>query len=175
MKNITKIVITLVIGGTVYSVSQADLVKNFSKDTGLSHEQAQEYVDSISEDDLVPFTEIGDDHISAGQETLKLANEIDCANYYYEWETTTMSCESGKAQLIKFSKSSITLGKSYKVLDTENADELDISNVITNIDRLNQDFDLEVITVLLDSKDIQEMKTTNSYNKALLKSALESE
>ena len=174
MKGIFKGIITIVIGGTIFTISQTDLVKNFSKDTGLSQEQAQQYVENVSEDDLVPYDKLGSDLTSDGQEILTLTSDIDCVNYLYEWETDTLSCEKGKSQLIKFGNDEIALGKAYTILASESASREDISSVISLIDRLNTDLSLEIVSHILDPQSIDETRKTNSFNKALLQSALES-
>lgn len=168
-------IITLVIGGTVFTVNKTDIVKNFSKDTGLSQEAAQQYVESVTEDDMVPYDKLGSDFISDGQDILSLAREIDCVNYDYEWETSTLSCEKGKSQLIKFGNDEIALGKAYQALASESASNEDISSVISLIDKLNADFRLEIVSRILDLKTIDENRKSNSFNKALLQSALESD
>jgi len=175
MKDVIKAVTILVIGGTIYTVSQADIVDNFSKDTGLSQKEAEQYVENITEDDLASFDEIGSDFISEGQDLVDLAAEIDCVNYEYEWESSTLTCYEGKSQVKRIGNSEITLGRSYKLLDTEEATEDDISLVIKNIDRFNVDLKLDVVTAMLDPPDIVEMKNMNSYNKALLQAALDSD
>lgn len=175
MKKIIGTVITLVIGGTAYTFSQADVVKNFSEDTGLTQQEAEQYVSEIKEEDLAPFDEIGSDFISEGQDMVAEADDIDCVNYEYEWESYTLNCEEGKSQLKKLGNSEIALGKAYKVLDTEDATEEDISSVIRNIDRHNADLELSIVTAVLDPPTIDELKKTNSYNKALLQAALDSD
>lgn len=168
-------IITLVIGGTAYTFSQADVVKNFSKDTGLTQEQAEQFVSKIKEEDLVPFDEIGSDFISEGQDIVEIANGIDCVNYEYDWESNVLTCEQGKSQLRKIGYDGIDLGKAYKTLDTKDATRDDISLVIRNIDKYNADLELSVVNIALDSSTIDEIKKTNSYNKALLKAALDSD
>lgn len=167
-------IITLVIGGTIFTVSKADIAKNFSKDTGLSQEESQQYVENVTDDDLVPYGELGSDFISDGQDILTLASDIDCVNYLYEWETDTLSCEKGKSQLIRLGNDEIALGKAYTILASESASREDMSSTISLIDKLNTDFRLEIVSRILDSKTIDETRKTNSYNKALLQSALES-
>jgi len=174
MKKIIGTVITLAIGGTLYTFSQADVVKNFSKDTGLTQQEAEEYVSEIKEEDLAPFGEIGSDLISLGQEMVSMASEVDCVDYEYEWESPTLTCEEGKSQLKRFGNSGIALGRAYKVLDTEEAGEDDISSAIGKIDRLNSDLGLDIVTWMLDPPTIDGMKKENSYNKALLQAALDS-
>lgn len=167
-------IITLVIGGTAFSVSQADIVKNFSKDTGMSQQQAEEYVENISEDDMVSFDKLGSEFISGGQEIIVVASKIDCVNYSYEWETATLSCEEGKSQMRTFGNSEIALGNGYTTLASESASTEDMSSVIKLIDRLNADLNSKIVIKLLDSPTIDELKKTNSYNKALLQAALDS-
>lgn len=167
-------IITLVIGGAVYSVSQTDVAKNFSKDTGMSQQQAEQYVENISEDDLVSFEEVGLSYISDGQDTLNAISEIDCVNYSYEWETATLSCEKAKSQLKISGGDEIKLGKAYKILDTDSASTADIYSVITLIDKVNEDLKLEIINKIFDYQTIDEIRKTNSYNKALLQTALDS-
>ena len=167
--------ITLAIGGTIYTVSQTDIVKNFSKDTGLSKKEAQEYVESVTEDDMVPFDELGSDFISDGQEAIELANDLDCVNYEYEWETNTLSCNKAKSQLIKYGNDEVALGKAYTTLASESATKDDISSAISCIDKLNADLNLEIVGYMFDFQTISEIRKENSFNKALLQSALESE
>ena len=168
-------IITLIIGGTVYSVSQADIVNKFSEETGMSQQEAEQYVENISDDELVSFDELGSVFISEGQDILSIASEIDCVNYYYEWETATLSCEEGKSQIKKFAESEIALGEGYRVISSESASTEDIYSVIYLIDRVNENYSLEIITQLLDYSERDEAIKTNLYNKALLQAALDSE
>jgi hypothetical protein len=167
-------IISLVIGGTIYTVSQADIVKNFSKDTGMSQTEAEQYVESVTEDDLIPYDELGSDFISEGQDILSVASEIDCVNYIYEWETTALSCEEGKSQLRKVGNSEIALGKAYTVLASESASTEDISSTIRLIDKLNSDLSLEIVRIMLDYQTINEIRKTNSFNKDMLQSQIDS-
>ena len=168
-------IITLIIGGTVYSVSQSDIVSNFSEETGMSQKEVEQYIENIPDDELVSFDELGSGIITEGQDILSIASEIDCVNYYYEWETDTLSCEEGKSQLKKFGESEIALGEAYKVLSSESASTEDIYSVIWLIDRVNENYSLEIIIELLDYSEIDEAIKTNLYNKALLQAALDSE
>lgn len=167
-------VITLVIGGTIFTVSKTDIVKNFSKDTGLSQEESQQYVEGIKKDDLVPYDKLGSGLISDGQSVLSTASNIDCVNYNYKWETNTLPCTKGKSQLIVLGNDEISLGKAYKILASDSASKNDMSTVISLIDRSNSDLNLEIVSHILDPQSVNETRKTNSYNKALLQSALES-
>lgn len=176
MKGILQSIIgasVLVIGGTVFTINQADLVNNFSKETGMSQQAAEEYVNSISDDDLGSFNELGSELISEGQDSVRISNEIDCINYEYEWESYTLSCNEGKSQLRRIGESEQALGRAYRVLDTEDATERDISAAIGQIDRLNNNLDLEIVEWVFDASGIDEYKKTNAYNKALLQAALD--
>ncbi len=175
MKDVIKAVTVLAIGGTIYSVSQSDIAKNFSADTGMTQEAAEQYIENIDESDLASFDEIGSNFISDGENILELSYELDCVNYEYEWESPTMTCSEAKTQLERIGNSEVSLGNSYQQLDAENADEDDIRATINNIDRLNGDLNLEIVTAILDPNLITETKNTNSYNKALLQAALDSE
>ncbi len=168
-------IITLIIGGTAYSVSQGDIVNKFSEETGMSQTAAEQYVDNISDDELVSFNELGSDFISNGEEILSMASKIDCVNYYYEWETNTLTCEEGKSQFKKFADSEIALGEAYKVLNSESASTEDIYSVIRLIDKNNENYSLEIVVELLDYSDIDEAIKTNLFNKALLRAALDSD
>ena len=168
-------IITLIIGGTVYTVSQGDIVNKFSEETGMSQTAAEQYVENISDDELVSFYELGSDFISSGEEVLDVASEIDCVDYYYEWETDTLTCEEGKSQLKIFGDGEIALGEAYKVLSSESASNEDIYSVIRLIDRVNENYSLEIVVKLLDYSDIDEAIKTNLYNKSLLRAALDSD
>lgn len=167
-------IITIAIGGTIFSVSKADIVKNFSKDTGMSQQQAEEYVENISEDELVSYDKIGADFVSEGQEILKTSSKIDCVNYKYEWETSTLSCEKGKSQIKTLGDNEILLGNAYTVLASETASTKDISLVISLIDKVNENYNFEIVSFIFDRSEIDETKNTNSYNKAMLQAALDS-
>ena len=167
-------IITLIIGGTVYSISQRDVVKNFSEETGLSEEEAEQYIESIPDDELVSFEEIGWGLITEGQDILGMVQEIDCVNYYYDWESEALSCEEGKSQLKIFGEDEIELGEAYKFLSSDSASTTDIQAVIELIDKNNENYSLEIISRLVDGSDIDESIKTNLYNKALLQTALDS-
>lgn len=167
-------IITLVIGGTVFTVSQTDVVKNFSKNTGLSQEEAQQYIQNISKEDLVSFDKVGSDMVSDGQGILNMASSIDCVRYSYKWETSTLSCQEGKLQITRLGNDEIALGDAYKALTSDSASKNDMSSAINLIDRDNTDLNLEIVGNILDSQSIDQTRKTNSYNKAVLQSALES-
>jgi len=168
-------IITLIIGGTVYSVSQADIVSKFSQETGLSQQEAAQYVENIPEEELFSFDELGAMMISEGEEILSIASEIDCVTYYYEWETDTLSCEEGKSQFRRFGDSEIALGEAYQALSSETASDQDIYTAIRLIDEVNANYNLEIMIELLDYSDRDESIKTNQYNKALLQAALDSQ
>ena len=50
---ITKTAVTLLIGGTIFTVSQVDIAQNFAEDTGLTQEQAEQYINEIPEEELI--------------------------------------------------------------------------------------------------------------------------
>ena len=135
-------IITLIIGGTVYSVSQSDIISNFSDETGMSQQEAEHYIENIPDDELFSFDELGSMLISEGQEILEIVSEIDCVNYFYDWESETLTCDEGKSQFREFGQSEIDLGKAYKVLSSESATSADISAAIRQIDRVNANYDL---------------------------------
>lgn len=167
-------IITLVIGGTAYSLSTADIATNFAEDTGVTQQQAEEYVDSVVEEDLATFEEIGEDMILDGEDILEYAYNIDCINYEYEWQSSTLSCSEGKKQLTTFGTRRISLGEGYVELEEKNASETEIKKVVRLIDRMNSAFDFQIVTFFLTPYEINEEIKTNSYNKALFKTALES-
>jgi len=141
----------------------------------LSQEESQQYVENVTEDDLVPYDKLGSDFISDGQDILSSSRDIDRANYYYEWETNILSCEKGKLQLIKLGNDEMALGKAYTILASESASREDMSSVISLIDKLNADLSLGIVSYILDPQTIDETRKANSFNKALLQSALESD
>ena len=168
-------ILTVVIGGTAYAVSQKDVVKNFSNETGLTQQEAQQYVESIPEDELASFDELGAGHIVGGQDILDAAADLDCVNYQYEWQTDTLSCDEGYAQLMEFGQSSVELGETLKILGSESATPKDIIEAIRLIDRNNLSVDSEIMVMLLGESGVDEYIKSNLYNKAILKTALESD
>lgn len=175
MKDIvTGTIITLLIGGTAYTFSQSDVIQNFAEDTGLTQEQAEQYINEIPENELGSWGEIGSDFVGEGQTWLSIADEIDCVNYDYEWESTILSCSEGKTQFNTLSRNSNSLGQAYTKLDSDSASEYDMSETIKLIDQMNDNYRFEIVAAVFDRPTIDEWIRTNSYNKALLKAALES-
>ncbi|MEX0919348.1 MAG: hypothetical protein WDZ64_01195 [Parcubacteria group bacterium] len=170
---ITGTVITILIGGTAYTVSQSDVIKNFADDTGLTQEQAEQYINEIPEEELANWDEIGYALIEDGQALLSIANEMDCINYEYEWESVTLSCSEGKEQLNKLARDTTLLGQAYIKLSSDSASKDDIAETISLIDQLNSDYEFDVVKITVDWETIDEIRKTNSYNKALLKATLE--
>jgi len=168
-------IITLIIGGTIYSINQKDVVNNFSEETGMTKNEAEQYIENIPDEELVSFEELGLSMIEDGEFILDIASEIDCINYYYEWETDKLSCGEGKSQLIKFGESEISLGKAYISLSYESASTKDINKAIDLIEIVNNNYSLEIIEELIDYADIDESIKTNLFNKALLQAALDSD
>jgi hypothetical protein len=167
--------ITLLIGGTAYTFTQEDVVNNLSKETGLTEQQATDYVNSISEEDLATWDEIGNDYITESGKTLVIAADIDCDAYEYEWESPTLTCTQGKAQLEQIAATEKATGEAYVRISVDTATEDDIRKVIEMIDKLNADYDLEIMEGAYEDAVLQDIKMSNSYNKSLLKAALESE
>lgn len=168
-------VLTLVIGGASYSFSQQDVANNMVNDTNLSQEQAEQYVSNVTEEDLVSFDELGSSFVTQGQEALEMAKDIDCTNYEYEWESSILSCAEGKNQLSEYARDNIAVGHAYQAMSLDSSSETDINHAIEMIGELNSDLKLPIIKWIFTSADIEEINNTNSYNKALLETALESD
>lgn len=173
MKKIAGAIISIVIGGSVFAISQSDVINNFSANTGLSQQEAEEYIKNISEDDLASFDEIGKNLINDGNGMVEIAKKIDCINYTYSWETTALTCQQGTSQLYTIGNDEVSLGRAYVKLDQDDADKEDISTTIPLIDKVNLNFSLPIVTSFLDTNTIEESKKTNSYNKSLLQTTLE--
>jgi hypothetical protein len=107
---------------------------------------------------------------------LASASNIDCNNYTYKWETSMLSCQAGKIQAQRVGNDEIKLGNCYKALDTDlgNSTRSKINECIAEIDEVNSDYNLPIISALLDAKTITDTKNGNVYNKSLLQAALES-
>lgn len=176
MKNIIGGIITLVIGGTIFTVSQSDVIKNFSKNTGMSQEQATEYVNNIQQDNLDSFSNIGQELINDGNSVLSEVQSIDCVNYVYDWETPLLTCQNGISQLKTIGSHEIVLGNCYKALDTDLGSGADskIKECISDIDTVNSDYNLPVITKLMDAGTVSGFKHSNIYNKSILETAITS-
>ena len=170
----TGTVITLLIGGTAYTVSQTDVIRNFADNTGLTQEQAEQYIDEISEDELSSFGDEGSELIDWGQELLSGVSEVDCVNHEYEWETPTLSCVEGKAQLRQVGSNIVALGQAYKKLDSESGSIDDIPETIRLIDQQTSDYQLEIFSWIFTPSETDYNIKTNLYNKAILQAILES-
>lgn len=171
---ITGVIVTIVIGGTTFAVSQTDIANNFAEETGMSQQEAEEYVSNVKDEDLVPFGDIGADLVKEGNSLTVTANGIDCVNYTYDWESPTLPCLEGIQQLKRLAKGEIALGESYKRLDSDSATTSDMSATIVHLDNSTKNHDLEIVAWMYDQSTITEVQQTNAYNKSLLKAALES-
>lgn len=176
IKKIIGGVIVLVIGGTSYSVSQSTVVDNFSKNSGKTQQQSQQYIDSIPKSDLQSFAKIGQDNVKKGNEILQDVSTIDCVNYTYPWETASLSCQEGLRQLTKLGNDEVALGNCYQALDTDlgSGAKSKISECILDIDTFRSDIDLPMIPAVYDSKTVTNAKDRGAYNKSILQAALES-
>lgn len=172
-ETVTGVIVTVVIGGTTFAVSQSDIVNNFAADTGMSQQEAEQYVESVKDEDLVPFLELGESLIKDGQSLLADARTIDCMNYEYEWESATLSCGAGVDQMNKLANGEIALGNSFKTLDQSTATDADIAVAIRLTDVVNSYYDYEMVGKLYDQVTITEAKRTNSYNKSILQAVLD--
>lgn len=168
-------IVTVIIGGGAYTVSQQDVSTNLATDTGMSQQEAENYVANVSDEDLVSYDKLGSDFIDLGKDTTKTASEIDCVTYEYEWESPTLTCQLGKTQLLEMGTNETALGNSYKKLQSSSASSNDISATIALIDRVNASYSTEIASKVYDPAMINEEKKTNSYNKATLQAALQSE
>lgn len=167
-------VITLLIGGTAYTFTQEDVVQNFANDTGMTQEQAEQYVSSIPEEELVSWKEVGSDFTEASKETFELVASTDCENYEYEWETPALTCTEGKSQLQRIANTEQALGQAYLKLSSDDATEEDMYNAMNLLDQLNADYRQEIGGAIFDKETLDEITKTNLYNKSILKAAVES-
>ena len=169
-------VITAIIGGTGYTISQKDVVNNFADNTGMSQEQAQQYVNS-SQNDLQSFTKVGGDLTSDGNSILDTASKIDCVNYTYKWVTSAMSCEEGDNELRTIGNNEITMGNCYAALGTDlgSAGQSKINECIDDIDSLDASYDLPIASSFMDSSQVSSIKNSNLYNKSVLQAASNSQ
>jgi hypothetical protein len=163
-------IIVLVLGGSTFAISQTDLVNNFANETGMSQQEAKEYVEE-SQDDLASFTEIGNLTVQDGKSLLSSASEIDCATYEYEWESPSLSCNAGKSQLSTIGNNEIELGECYVALDTDLNEGVTskINECMNDIDASTAGYKLPMASIILDSAAIQEVVNANAYNKSVLK------
>ncbi len=111
---------------------------------------------------------------SAYQKDCKHLAQTMCIKFEYTWETESVTCEDSKSELIALGWSEVRLGNAYKVLATSSATSQDIAAVITYIDTVNKGLNTEVVRSTIDEQTLSELKQTNSFNKALLQSALDS-
>lgn len=166
-------IITLIVGGTGYTISQSDVVSNFAKNTGMSQQQAQQYVNN-SQNNLESFTKAGQDFVSDGNSIL--STTIDCQNYTYQWESSSLSCEEGKNELQTIGNDEVNLGNCYNTLGTDlgSAGKSRISECINDIDAVDSSYDLPIAVSVVGSSQISDFKNSNLYNKSVLQAALNS-
>ena len=173
MKSLIKGAIVLVIGGVAYSFSQADVARNMSKDTGMTEKQATQFIESIPENELASWTEVGEDYVLFGKELKQIANESNCNEWQFDWESPTLSCEKGLSQIATWGENQIALGNSYIKLDSSNDTDKDMIQTINLIGQFNANLALEIIVNVVDELTLSDWYITNSYNKALLQSAFD--
>jgi hypothetical protein len=176
VKKIVGGVIALAIGGTTYAVSNSAIVSNFSTNSGMSQQQAQQYIKNIPQSDLETFSKLGQGLVSDGNSILSESSSIDCTNYTYQWETSSLTCSDGDSQLQTVGNDEVTLGNCYQTLDTNLGDGADakINECIADIDTVDSAYSLPIVTTLLDSGTITDNKNTDAYNKSVLQAALQS-
>lgn len=167
-------VLTVIVGGTAYTVSQADIIDNLANETGMTQQEAKEYAEKAEKEGLVEWTEVGNSHIEEGKAALDLADQLDCNQYEYEWETATLSCSQAIVQLRTYGNNSVSLGNSYKKLDNDSSGIPEINATIRHIDTLTSSLQFEIIRSVLDASQLTEMRNINAYNKSVLKAVLDS-
>lgn len=174
-KSIIGGIITIIIGGTGYTISQSDVVNNFASNTGMTQQEAQKYVDN-TQNDLESFTKIGQDAVTDGNSVMSTASEIDCVNYVYPWESSSLTCNDGLADLQTLGEAEVKLGNCYIALDDDlgSGANAKIRECITDIDALNTAYGLPITAQILSAGDITEYKNTSIYNKSVLQAALQS-
>ena len=172
VKQIIGSVITLAIGGTAYTVSQHDVVTNLTSNSGMTQQQAQQYVNNLKPSDLASFSKIGAGYVTDGN-AIQSAN-VDCTNYTYKWESSSLSCDNGKMQLQALATDEIALGNCYQALDTNlgSSSKAKINECITDIDAVGNDYNQPIVAVALDQSAISDYKNTNAYNKSVLQAAV---
>ena len=166
-------ILIVVICGAACTVGQKEVVNNFSEETGMTKQEAEQYIENISEDELISFYELSENHITTGQEVFKIVVDLDCDNYQYEWETETLSCPKGLSQLILFGGRNLDLGEIYKVLGTGQTFTKNYEEAIALIDLVNESLSSEILVALFGENSIEEMIKSNLYNKAILQTELE--
>lgn len=168
-------VISLIIGGTGYTIHQSDVVNNFARNTGMTQQQAQQYVDNTQKD-LKSFSTIGQQFVSDGNSILGTSNSIDCNDYTYQWVTDSLSCGEGVSELQTIGNDELQLGNCYSDLGTDlgGAGKSKISECISDIDAVDASYNLPIATQLIDSSTMSDLSNTNLYNKSVLQAALSS-
>lgn len=166
----------LLIGGTSFMISQADVANNFAEETGMDQQQAQEYVEN-AQGELESFEDVGQDYIDDGNEVLANANGLDCVNYMYDWESDSLSCEDGRAQLLDIGAKEVALGECFVSLGGDLGDVVrsKIQECIEKIDAMMATLEYAIVPVLIGTEYLTEMRHSNAYNKSVLRAALDAE
>ena len=165
----------LIIGGSSFAISQADVADNFANETGMTQQEAHTYV-TDSQDELASFDSIGNELVAGGTKSVNSASEIDCSKYHYQWESESLGCYSGAAQLRTIGNSEIQLGNCYIKLSANLSGDAKsiMTECMADIDSLNASYDLPIVSVMFDTTGMTEIKNSNLYNKSVLKTALNS-
>ena len=172
-KTIVGGLITLILGGTAFTISQSSVVNNFAKNSGMSHQQAQQFVNN-SQKNLQSFSKIGQALVSDGNKILSTSSGIDCVNYTYQWVTSSMSCSEGVNELQTIGNNEIQLGNCYEALGSNlgNAAKSKISECINDIDTVETSYNLPIAVELISSNQLTRFRDSNLYNKSVLQAAL---
>lgn len=173
-KIVSGIVSVLVIGGVGYAISQSKLVDNFSKETGMSQQEAEEYVKNVKEEDLLGAKELGESYIRHSQETQKTNDEIDCATSTIDFaEDFGTDCVTVKAELTKLRRAEEKIGQAYIKLADDKADRTDTQNVINALDEYVAIIKKPIFSNIFTEESIDDLIKTTAYNKSLLVTALQ--
>jgi hypothetical protein len=171
-------IITLIIGGLTYSFSRQDLIDNFTADTGLSQQQAEEFISSKLDEEGSSWEELGHEFSLASQSLQKIHNSIDCENLSSEEfliikEGVSLSCDEALEQIAQIANSAESVSVAYLKLSEDNVSRDDVRETVFYLDQFITDLDSPVLVPFISSSTIEDYKLSSSLNKSLLKTALE--
>ena len=171
---IAGVVVTAIIGGTTYTMSMSDVIANFSRNAGLSQENAQKYVEG-TKNSLGSFEKVGRGYVAESANLSGKALALDCATYRYTWESPSLNCVEGKSELQDFASTVLNLGQCYQDLgkDLGNGANQRVRECISDIDLYDASLDSPIVRKLLNPQGLLDAHRRNQYNKAVLQSAMQ--
>lgn len=171
-KTASTILLGMIISLGIYTVSLANTGNPSSSDSSDTKQITEAFLAELSAADRETYADLGAGYIEDGETVLGIAEGMDCKKYAYEWESSTLTCQQGVAQLAKFGETEVSIGKVFQKIASQETNRTELLAAVDLIDRQIASYDDEIIRHLLEAAEIQDNIRANTANKETLESLL---